>query len=444
MATFDDAFPIDQTQVGFAPVLDSPQYAAPHPDPAVETLLSHSTAASPSADSDNAVTLKMLVTNNVAGSLIGKKGATINELQSTSGARIKLSQASDFFPGTRDRIVLVLGHLEAVNRAQALVMERVFQDQQQAAARSQFAGGSSAEFPAPTMDPNATMQGRFVIPSRSAGVLIGQGGANIKDLHEKSGARIQLHSRSSPGDNVQEVLKERTVMVMGTLASCVKAIELSLRKLVEEHTLDNPAGTLKYQNMTTSYSRLMTSVIGGVGFPHPGLGGGPSLVSLGSNPNHIGVPIYQQPMFSAYETGGRRPQPGLGAAFPLGASSQQTVTVQLPVPDSMIGVILGRGGARLNELQQISGARVTVSQRNEFIPGTNNRTVTIVGTQQAAQNAEILIQQKLAQGGTFGASGPPPMAQQHTSMLPQQILMPPQGAPQFPPAHQQHLAGTQT
>lgn len=295
------------------------------------------------------------------------------------------------------------------------------------------------------MDPNATMQGRFVIPSRSAGVLIGQGGANIKDLHEKSGARIQLHSRSSPGDNVQEVLKERTVMVMGTLASCTKAIELSLRKLVEEHTLDNPAGTLKYQNMTTSYSRLMTSVIGGVGFPHPGLGGGPSLVSLGSNPTQMGVPIYQQPMFSAYDhqTGGRRPQPALGAAFPMGASPQQTVTVQLPVPDSLIGVILGRGGARLNELQQISGARVTVSQRNEFIPGTNNRTVTIVGTQQAAQNAEILIQQKLAQGGTFGASGPPPMAQ-HAPMLQQQMMMPPQGVPQVPPAHQQPLAGAQT
>lgn len=52
---------------------------------------------------ENAVALKLLVTNNVAGSLIGKGGMTINELQMTSGARIKLSQAQDFFPNTRGK-----------------------------------------------------------------------------------------------------------------------------------------------------------------------------------------------------------------------------------------------------------------------------------------------------------------------------------------------------
>lgn len=43
--------------------------------------------------------IKLLVSAQLAGCLIGKGGATINELQERTGARIKLSQNNDFFPG---------------------------------------------------------------------------------------------------------------------------------------------------------------------------------------------------------------------------------------------------------------------------------------------------------------------------------------------------------
>lgn len=362
------------------------------------------------------VCLKLLVTNNVAGSLIGKKGATIGELQSTSGARIKLSQSNDFFPGTHDRIVLLLGELGNVKRAQALVLEKVFQDQKNASRNHLSVHSSTDGFPSTTQDPNTTMQSRFVIPSKSAGVLIGQGGANIKELHEKSGARIQLHARNAPGEGsvVQDVLKERMVTVIGTLTSCIEAINLSLSKLVDEHTIENPAGTMKYQNMTTSYSRLMQSqLLSNVGF---NIGGG-SMMQLGPMQGQQGqFPMYSNPQasfFSGYDAsrraGGQTPIQPVGANFsgPTGPS-HQTVTLQIPVHDAMIGAILGRGGARLTELQQTSGARISISQRGEFIPGTQNRTVTIVGSQQQAQTAEIMIQQKLQEAHTHHNSSHSP------------------------------------
>ena len=43
--------------------------------------------------------IKLLVSAALAGCLIGKGGATINELQERTGARIKLSQNNDYFPG---------------------------------------------------------------------------------------------------------------------------------------------------------------------------------------------------------------------------------------------------------------------------------------------------------------------------------------------------------
>jgi len=49
------------------------------------------------------------------------------------------------------------------------------------------------------------------------------------------------------------------------------------------------------------------------------------------------------------------------------------VVLQIQVPDKAIGAILGKGGAVLRELQQQSGARISISKRGEYVPGTTNR-----------------------------------------------------------------------
>ena len=48
------------------------------------------------------VALKFLVSNNLAGALIGKGGASVNALQNETGARIKIALSSDIFPGTQE------------------------------------------------------------------------------------------------------------------------------------------------------------------------------------------------------------------------------------------------------------------------------------------------------------------------------------------------------
>lgn len=53
--------------------------------------------------------LKMLVTDNIAGAIIGKNGKSIAEIQEECGARIKVSQTADFYPGTSERTILITG-----------------------------------------------------------------------------------------------------------------------------------------------------------------------------------------------------------------------------------------------------------------------------------------------------------------------------------------------
>lgn len=49
---------------------------------------------------DGTYHVKVLVPSTAAGAIIGKGGDTIAQLQKDTGARIKMSKANDFYPGT--------------------------------------------------------------------------------------------------------------------------------------------------------------------------------------------------------------------------------------------------------------------------------------------------------------------------------------------------------
>lgn len=65
------------------------------------------------------------MSNAAAGSIIGKAGANITELQNQSSARLQLSRANEFFPGTEDRVLLCSGTIDQVLTALHLVLVRV-------------------------------------------------------------------------------------------------------------------------------------------------------------------------------------------------------------------------------------------------------------------------------------------------------------------------------
>jgi len=88
----------------------------------------------------------------------------------------------------------------------------------------------------------------------------------------------------------------------------------------------------------------------------------------------------------------RPPQTMMAPRAAMGAG-QTTMTVQ--VPDGMVGAIIGTQGKAINDIQQFSGARVQISKRGEYIEGTQNRIVTMTGTMQQCQHAQVLIQQAM-------------------------------------------------
>ena len=67
------------------------------------------------------------MTNNDAGSIIGKGGAAIVALRQSSNAQVQLSQNREYFPGTENRVIMATGSAESVLKAFALVIERRFE-----------------------------------------------------------------------------------------------------------------------------------------------------------------------------------------------------------------------------------------------------------------------------------------------------------------------------
>jgi RNA-binding protein Nova len=200
--------------------------------------------------------LKILVSNNVAGSIIGRAGQTIDELQTQSQTRIKLSQAGDYYPGTQDRVCLIQGKPENVRTALQLLLARLFklqsdQHAQQLAWQLQRPKGETPSF---------DFVVRLLIPTASGGMIIGKMGSNIKYLEETSGvSSVRLSSKESntdgnfPSAAILSATAERVVKVTGSSLECC----LQCVFLIAENLLIHP-DVSRYSNMTTSYSRILS------------------------------------------------------------------------------------------------------------------------------------------------------------------------------------------
>ncbi|XP_024528318.1 protein BTR1 [Selaginella moellendorffii] len=291
---------------------------------------------------------RFLVSNAEAGSVIGKGGATISDLQSQSGARIQLSRSQDFFPGTTDRVVVLSGAINDVLTALNLILSKI---------QKETEDDSQTD-----SKPN---QLRLVVPNSVCGAIIGKGGGTIKSFIEDSEASIKL-------SGILQGISDRLVTITGSIEQQLKAVELILTKLLGDSSyLDYAAAPLSYT--------------GCIGLPQNRVGRNiASAIPSNVGPASKGMMTPILPM--------RAPYPVL---LPVLESCPVTTSITLAVPDEHIGAIVGRGGKTLGEIQQASGVTIKISERGDFVSGTKNRKVTLVGTAEGLQIAQFYLTAKV-------------------------------------------------
>ena len=172
-------------------------------------------------DGEDTIHLKILVPSVAAGAIIGKGGETIADAQLKSGARVKMSKSNDFYPGTNERVCLITGNIESVSTLLDFIMDKIrHKPDPNAKPAIDFDNKVSAE---------REKQVKAIIPNSTAGMIIGKGGAFIKQLKDESGAFIQLSQKSK-----DTALQERVVTVIGEPENNRKAMAMIIEKIQED------------------------------------------------------------------------------------------------------------------------------------------------------------------------------------------------------------------
>eukprot|EP00210_Caulerpa_lentillifera_P005810 g5556.t1 len=176
---------------------------------------------------DQKAVLKLLVANSVAGSIIGKGGATISEFQLSSQARIQLSRTGEYFPGTKDRIAVISGTLHSVLTAVHLILGKIKEETE----------NSEEETTQSMTEEDEHLQVKLCIPVRLCGAVIGKGGSTVRSFMEDCKAEIRIQGQ----DNLLPGVSERLVTIKGNTSQIMRAFGLILSKLTEDPKYDEYA-----------------------------------------------------------------------------------------------------------------------------------------------------------------------------------------------------------
>lgn len=76
-------------------------------------------------------------------------------------------------------------------------------------------------------------------------------------------------------------------------------------------------------------------------------------------------------------------------------SPEASDSQEIEVAENLAGAIIGQQGRGITEIQQMTGAHVSVSRRGVYAPGTQNRVVSISGPSSGVTRAAQMVRQKI-------------------------------------------------
>ncbi|XP_072653820.1 poly(rC)-binding protein 2 isoform X14 [Canis lupus baileyi] len=323
------------------------------------------------------------------GSIIGKKGESVKKMREESGARINISEGN-----CPERIITLAGPTNAIFKAFAMIIDKLEED-----ISSSMTNSTAASRPPVTL--------RLVVPASQCGSLIGKGGCKIKEIRESTGAQVQVAGDMLPNST------ERAITIAGIPQSIIECVKQICVVMLESP----PKGvTIPYRPKPSSSPVIFaggqdrySTGSDSASFPH-------TTPSMCLNPDLEGPPLeltklHQLAMQQSHfpMTHGNTGFSGIESSSPevkgywagLDASAQ-TTSHELTIPNDLIGCIIGRQGAKINEIRQMSGAQIKIANPVE---GSTDRQVTITGSAASISLAQYLINVRLSsETGGMGSS----------------------------------------
>ncbi|XP_066248515.1 poly(rC)-binding protein 3 isoform X1 [Euwallacea similis] len=386
-------------------------------------------------DPNVTLTIRLIMQGKEVGSIIGKKGEIVKRFREESGAKINISDGS-----CPERIVTVTGPPSSIFKAFSLIAKK-FEEW----CSSQFQDNVNSGVPRPPI----TL--RLIVPASQCGSLIGKGGSKIKEIREVTGASIQVASEMLPNSTERAV----TISGTGeAITQCIYHIcNVMLESPPKGATIPyrpkpqvggpvilagGQAYTIQGNYAVPAHADVSTPLISPLLAPHHGAAFGPAMAAVapqppptaifelknGPLPAHAALPpqhllpdvatLTKNPLagLAALGLGGLAPA-NTGGLNPAGETATQALaalagsqlrtsnsrtqqntnqqTTEMTVPNELIGCVIGKGGTKIAEIRQISGAMIRISNCDDRETGSSDRTITISGAPDAVALAQYLI-----------------------------------------------------
>jgi poly(rC)-binding protein 2/3/4 len=214
-----------------------------------------------SVPGSRAVTIKFIIPNSRMGSVIGRGGSKIKEIQDASGARLNASEV--MLPGSTERILSVSGVADAIHIAVYYIGTILLEYQErnpgppggayrqqpggfQQGPPSNFSGpppprgggggggGGGGAPPADMAAPGSQTQQIF-IPNALVGAIIGKAGVKINEIRAQSQCQIRVtEPGTAPGPGQVANPEERLVTITGQPSNINVAVQMLYHRLESE------------------------------------------------------------------------------------------------------------------------------------------------------------------------------------------------------------------
>uniref|UniRef100_A0A915CKZ0 K Homology domain-containing protein n=1 Tax=Ditylenchus dipsaci TaxID=166011 RepID=A0A915CKZ0_9BILA len=293
--------------------------------------------------------LRLLIPTKAAGPVIGKGGENINGLSKKYDASMSVPDRN-----TPERVLTIVCSQESIVELFKEVIHILLQDSK------------------------SKPETRMVVHQSHVGQIMGRGGANVKELGEKTKTQIKICKEVCP------MSTDRIVIINGQVENIIEAVDLLIKDLIAipvksvEHPYDpanyDPEGAYVYGGFTAGGGGNMRR---GAPGHYDGFGGGPGWQERGPPPRR------SLPNAGGYQGDGgfARPPAPANRVFPedylRGAEA-----VQMAIPKELCGKIFGNNGELVNALMKECGSRIDVG-------------ITISGNQQQIEMTQAMLKQSI-------------------------------------------------
>jgi len=281
---------------------------------------------------DNSETIQ--IESSLVGLIIGRQGENLRRIEADSNCRVQFLAPTDGGPGPY-RQCKISGPRHRRGEVKDAI-NRIIED----------SGMGALNRPEKPRDPNkggatALREGedhmQIMVPDRTVGLIIGRGGETIRDLQERSGCHINIVGESKSVNGL------RPVNLIGTREAAARAKDFIMEIVDSDSRGDAPPPVKR---------------LGGAGGPASGGR------HEGSQQRDVG-----------------------------GSGGPDKINDAVYVPSDAVGMIIGKGGETIREMQNTTGCKINVAQSSG--PGETQREIALIGSRDSIARAKQAIDEKV-------------------------------------------------